>query len=106
MTFLRIVLRSSHLLPHDLFRKPGLTFRDHALAQFAAEIVFHWNIPGWAAMKIRPKRDRSGMTPAPAICLRMIFPKTGAHFSGSCSRHGGVELAGILRYTGCLTGGA
>jgi hypothetical protein len=31
MTFLRIVIRSSFLLEHDLFRKPESTFRDHAL---------------------------------------------------------------------------
>src|SRR5689334_4713074 len=32
MRFRRIVIRSSFLFAHDLFRKPVATFRDHALA--------------------------------------------------------------------------
>ena len=39
MTFLRIVIRFSFLFEHDLFRKPLHTFRDHALALGARELV-------------------------------------------------------------------
>jgi hypothetical protein len=30
-------------------------FAEQHLAQFEAEMVFHWNMPGWAAMKSAEK---------------------------------------------------
>src|SRR5215831_8579277 len=54
MTFLRNVIHFSHLFAHDLFRKPGPTFRDHALN--ATSLVFL--LPVFARTRGRVRRRR------------------------------------------------